>query len=168
MCKLRHKLGNAKSREAIRFTWQNEPLYNCKFYGINLIVAVYFFCLFNFHIFCLESNSYYQHLVAARPLTSQDQMCQVCHKTFPDLSQLKTHGHVHSGFKPFDCNVCGKSFSQSSSLKPHKWTRTVEQLFPCTSCYKTLSQSSHLKTNKTTYTGGTPYSSSKYTKSFSG
>ena len=70
-----------------------------------------------------------------------DHRCQVCIKTFPSSSQLKTHSGPQSGEKLFDCRICQKLYSYSSSLRSHHITHTWEKLFPCTFCEKNLSPS---------------------------
>ncbi|XP_026470305.1 zinc finger protein 35-like [Ctenocephalides felis] len=45
--------------------------------------------------------------------------CDICHKVFAKLKNLKIHEVIHSGLKNFKCTICDKAFSQSANLTVH-------------------------------------------------
>ncbi|XP_045886948.1 zinc finger and BTB domain-containing protein 5-like [Micropterus dolomieu] len=62
--------------------------------------------------------------------------CQICCKTFMNLTDCKKHIRVHTGEKPYPCPKCGKRFSQSSHLYKHSKNTCLnwkdDQSFPDT------------------------------------
>ncbi|KAK3578850.1 hypothetical protein CHS0354_010208 [Potamilus streckersoni] len=84
-------------------------------------------------------------------------VCQTCGKGFTQLAHLQKHNLVHTGEKPHECDTCGKRFSSTSNLKTHMRLHSGEKPFQCKLCPAKFTQFVHLKLHKRLHTNERPY-----------
>lgn len=87
----------------------------------------------------------------------EENLCEICGKTFTQKSHLKRHMWVHTGQKPHCCKDCGKRFGRSESLRIHRRVHTAERPYVCGVCGKGFNQKCNLDTHMRSHTGEKPY-----------
>ncbi|CAI9716372.1 finger 233-like [Octopus vulgaris] len=106
--------------------------------------------------------------------------CDICGKSYTELSYLKAHQVVSHGpnaakpnkcnipsLKTFKCDICSKQFSRNYHLDRHRMTHTGEKPFKCKVCSRTFSRNYHLHRHAFIHTGEKPYSCEVCAKAFS-
>ena len=92
--------------------------------------------------------------------------CQLCNKSFPTPSKLKTHQVVHTGIRAHQCPTCSKSFGQKNDLKRHQLIHTGIRAHKCTICSKSFSQRAHLAAHQSVHSDSRPFQCSTCEKTY--
>ncbi|CAL8385883.1 unnamed protein product [Boreogadus saida] len=68
-----------------------------------------------------------------------------CARRFLTAQQLKEHGRVHTGERPYACDRCEKRFSTQNHLRRHVRVHTGEKPHRCPHCDKGFTQQSNMR-----------------------
>ena len=92
----------------------------------------------------LKSHTFRKHFSGK----TRSCQCQDCPAAFFTASDLKRHGLIHTGEKPFACSDCTSAFKTINELKAHRRIHTGEKPHLCHECDASFAQSSQLKKHK--------------------
>jgi hypothetical protein len=70
--------------------------------------------------------------------------CQICSKSFKNLTHLNNHMKIHSDVRDFACPECGQEFRLKHHLQSHMRRHTGD-LFECRVCQRTFTSKAHLR-----------------------
>ncbi|XP_020811293.1 zinc finger protein 813 [Drosophila serrata] len=98
---------------------------------------------------------------------SEDQhKCEICSKTHPNTSQLKSHMRKHLNEKSYECEVCGRRFNAACNLTSHMRTHTGEKPFICAYCERRFADHSSHRKHERIHTNERPYACNICGKAF--
>ncbi|XP_072297838.1 uncharacterized protein [Eucyclogobius newberryi] len=92
--------------------------------------------------------------------------CCVCEKLFKTKQELRVHGRIHTGERPFSCPFCVRTFTQRAHLQSHVRIHTGDKPFSCPTCNKAFAHKGNLHVHRRLHTGERPYGCSICGKDF--
>ncbi|KAB7493928.1 Zinc finger protein 84 [Armadillidium nasatum] len=81
-------------------------------------------------------------------LETKPYSCEYCKASFLQITTLKRHVNIHSGYKPFSCDLCQATFFERSSLKRHIQRHDPVKPYCCNHCGSTFQNASSLRRHK--------------------
>lgn len=97
-----------------------------------------------------------------------DRICQVCNRTFSNLSALKAHKQLHliDRKREYVCEICGKGYYNKNCLKEHSVSHQDERPFQCQICSLSFRSHLHLRRHVSVHESVKPFSCEKCGKCF--
>ena len=71
--------------------------------------------------------------------------CELCNKTFINITGLRSHQAVHEKDTPFCCNICKVQFKRKHSLERHQYVHKLVKDFICPLCGKAFVNDVYLR-----------------------
>ena len=89
-----------------------------------------------------------------RHLDERPYLCEIqnCELKFLSQNELKYHGKIHTGVRPYECDFCQSKFKRANGLKRHMSLHTGERPHICDLCGKGFIQRSNMILHKQTCT----------------
>ncbi|KAH8258252.1 hypothetical protein KR038_008538 [Drosophila bunnanda] len=99
-------------------------------------------------------------------LNEKSYECEVCNRRFNAACNLTSHMRTHTGEKPFQCAYCPRRFADHSSHRKHERIHTNERPYACNICGKAFALSTSRKAHYMTHSSEKPYKCQPCLKSF--
>ena len=94
--------------------------------------------------------------------------CDVCPKSFSQISALRSHKDTHNTTLIYSCDKCGKSFKHKQYLQRHLKNHDEPKSYSCTICSITYTDKSNLNRHvRVTHKGVKPFSCEVCQQAFS-
>ncbi|XP_018427587.1 PREDICTED: transcriptional repressor CTCFL-like [Nanorana parkeri] len=89
---------------------------------------------------------------------SNEHICSVCKKAFPNARELRLHVSAHMGIRPHKCKDCDMTYRTASDLLRHtRSAHTLEKPFKCCYCDYSSVEANRMKIHIRSHTGERPF-----------